>query len=257
MLPASTMKNSPRTIGMGAIVPAAGLGRRMGADRPKQFLLLSGLPVLLRTIRALAASPLVEVILPVVPEDFLDETRRLTARRGLGKCLPPVAGGAHRQDSVKNGFDRLPPSELVLIHDGARPFLDADLIGRCAAAARAHGAALAAVRPPETVKLSSDGLMVERTLDRRHIWLAQTPQVFVRAVLEESYRRLRPGMLYTDEASLVEAAGFPVSLVEGPPENIKITGPWDLLVARAMLRRHAGTDTYPAKETVSPRRVPS
>ncbi len=227
-----------------AIVTAAGSGSRMGSDLPKQFLPLADVPLLIRTLRVFEDAASVDTVLPVVPADHLARATELIAAWRLRKCLPPVAGGPRRQDSVRIGFECCRDDDLLLIHDGARPLLDADLIERCLASARSTGAALCAVRPPETVKYSPDGMLVERTLDRSLIWLAQTPQAFRRQVLAEAYRRADFNREFTDEASLVEAAGFPVALVPGSPDNLKITSPHDLAVAEALLTwagRAAGT----------------
>jgi 2-C-methyl-D-erythritol 4-phosphate cytidylyltransferase len=224
-----------------AVVPAAGLGRRMGTSRPKQFLSLGGMSVVARVLLALQESP-VDRIQPVAPADHLDDLARLIRRRGFGRVLPPVAGGERRQDSVRAGLAALPPSDLVLIHDGARPLVTPDLVRRCLEAAREAGAAVAAIRPHDTVKLSDDGRLVTRTLDRSRLWLIQTPQAFRRAVLEDAYRRVDFSRTFTDEASLAEAAGFPVRLVEGSPENLKITTPLDLVLAGAILRSRRAAD---------------
>ncbi len=219
-----------------AIVTAAGSGTRMGTARPKQFLLLGGRPMLVWSLQALENSPIVRAVLPVVPVDRLPQAREILGRPrwGLTKCLPPVAGGRLRQDSVRLGFQHLPPADVVLIHDGARPFIDPAMVEACAMAAAEHGAAVCAVSPPETVKETADGVFVSRTLDRRWIRLAQTPQAFRRDILATAYGVLREGDEFTDEAAMVEAAGFPVRLVDGSPENIKITAPQDMVFGRAL-----------------------
>lgn len=232
------MNAQPPASDAAAIVTAAGLGARMGSDKPKQFLPLGGVPVLIRALAAVASSPLIGSILPVVPADRVEEARRLIAGcPGLERCLPPVAGGARRRDSVRIGFAGLPSAAIVLIHDGARPFVTAELIGRCIAAAREHGAALAAVRPRDTVKYSEDkGRSVARTLDRAAVWLAQTPQAFRREILEAAYGAAGAEEDFTDEAGMVERAGFTVRLVEGFEENIKLTTPGDMIIGEVLVK---------------------
>ena len=219
-----------------AIIAASGTGIRMNAELPKQFLLLEGVPVLARTMKVFDRSPLITSILPVVPSGYIDRTEKeiIKAHR-ITKCLPPVTGGLRRQDSVKLGFLALPPVDMVIIHDGVRPFIDEDLISRCLEAAGDSGASLCAFQPVETVKKSDDSLRVRGTLDRNTIWLAQTPQAFRRQVLQTAYDTIPPEETFTDEAALVEAAGFPIVLVPGPAGNIKITSPEDMILSRAIL----------------------
>jgi 2-C-methyl-D-erythritol 4-phosphate cytidylyltransferase len=222
---------------VGAIIVAGGSGSRLGGRTPKQFLSLGGEPILVRTLRPFEASPVVDVIIPVVPPGAESRVAGMIEKAFPGtKCLPPATGGERRRDSVKNGFERLPPVRVVVIHDGARPFVTIDLIERTVAAAWLHGAALTAVRPTDTVKLSDDGALVTRTIDRRRVWLAQTPQAFRTDILERAWNAAGADD-FTDEASLVEAAGYPVALVEGHPANLKITGPHDLVLARAIASR--------------------
>lgn len=227
-----------------AIVTAAGSGTRMGSDVPKQFLPLCGVPILGWALRAIETSPLVGMIAVVVPEDYMKQTRKMIKDMGFRKCLDPVAGGRTRQESVKAGFDILPPVGIVLIHDGARPFVSGKLISGCVEAASRSGAALCAVRPSDTVKYSEDGKEVDRTLDRDRLWLAQTPQAFRYFILSDSYRKLGPAAEYTDEAMLVEAAGHPVTIVEGSQRNIKITSPEDMLFCKALLEIGSGREDH-------------
>jgi 2-C-methyl-D-erythritol 2,4-cyclodiphosphate synthase/2-C-methyl-D-erythritol 4-phosphate cytidylyltransferase len=144
-----------------------------------------------------------------------------------------VAGGERRQDSVANAFAAVGPlADLIVIHDAARPLVNADLIERTVAAAAETGAAIAAIPAHDTVKLAADAeddtRMVERTLDRTRVWLAQTPQAFTRRILEDALAQAKNGATGTDEAALAERAGHSVRLVEGSPRNLKITTPEDL-----------------------------
>lgn len=222
-----------------AVVPAAGRGLRMGMDRPKQFLQLLGEPIILHTLSILANVPSLAGIVLVVPEDFLQEAEALL-REGSGKFHAPVwtvAGGAERQDSVSNALKRLPSDcEWVLIHDGVRPFVTAKLIeATLDAAARSSGAAIAAIPATDTIKRVTNGYVSE-TLPREAIWLVQTPQVFRKDILLEAYRRAREeAWMATDDASLVERIGIPVSVVLGERTNIKVTTREDLAWASVFL----------------------
>ncbi len=218
------------------ILPAAGAGKRFGAR--KQFLELAGAPLLVHAVRAAAACAEVAAIVVAVPPGEEDSVRGLlAAHRADAKLHAVVAGGAERSDSVRAALEAAPASlPLVAIHDAARPFATAALFSAVLAAARAHGAALAALRATDTVKLApgAEAAQVDRTLDRRAIWLAQTPQAFRRAILVEAYAAAGPrAAAATDEAQLVEWAGHPVTLVAGEPENFKVTNPDDLDRARA------------------------
>ncbi len=218
-----------------AVVTAAGSGSRMGSGTPKQFLPIDGTPLLVHTLLALSRSPLIGLMVPVVPPGFLDLAAELISREpGLRRVRPPVAGGARRQDSVRAGFEALPRSELVLVHDGARPLVTPAVIESCVTSARIHGAAVAAVPASDTVKLSLDGVRVSSTLDRRQVWLIQTPQVFRWKILRSVYDNL-PDDDVTDEASLLEAAGHPVAIAAGDPMNIKVTTPADIRLAAFLL----------------------
>lgn len=216
-----------------AIVPAAGRGLRMGAAKPKQFLELSGKPILVHTLETLSRAPFLSSILLVVPSEFLAAAEDLVSRHGLsdggGRRIGVIAGGAERQDSVRNGLQALPPDcDWVFIHDGVRPFATPALLKSTWDAALKTGAAIAALPASDTVKRVRAGHVVE-TVPREELWLVQTPQVFRREVLIEAYREAgRQGWLGTDDAFLVERLGYPVAVVLGERSNIKVTTPEDL-----------------------------
>ena len=228
-----------------AIIAAGGRGERLGAGRPKQLLDLGGQSMLRRSIELLAAHPDVTEIVVVLPADLVDSPPEYL--RSLRKPVCVVAGGARRQDSVANGFDVVQErADIILIHDAARPFASPDLIARTIAAAAETGAALAALPASDTVKLASDvttspGPLVERTIPRERVYLAQTPQAFRTAVLRAAIEAGRTGLPATDEAALAEAAGYPVRLVRGEATNLKITTMTDLTVARALAERRGST----------------
>ena len=214
-----------------AIIAAGGRGERFGAGRPKQLLMLGGLPILQRSVDALLGHPCISDVVVALPPELAAEPPAYLRQRA--KPLVVVEGGARRQDSVARAFARIPAgAEIVVIHDAARPLVTADLIERTVAAAAADGAAVAAVRATDTVKRGdAEGRVVE-TLPRERVYLAQTPQAFRVGVLRDA---LAIAVDATDEATLAEHAGHRVRLVEGEPSNVKITTPADLSAAeRAM-----------------------
>jgi 2-C-methyl-D-erythritol 4-phosphate cytidylyltransferase/2-C-methyl-D-erythritol 2,4-cyclodiphosphate synthase len=218
-----------------AIIAAGGRGRRFGGDRPKQLLQIGGRPMLERSVAAFLAHPGVHEVVVALPKGLADDPPAYL--RDTSKPLQIVAGGARRRDSVANAFAvAAPASEIIVIHDAARPFASADLIARTIAAAVESGAALAAVQARDTVKeagRAEAGHYVRRTLVREEIYLAQTPQAFRRDVLREA---LALNADATDEAALAEQAGHTVRIVEGEATNIKITTPDDLAMAEAIAR---------------------
>jgi 2-C-methyl-D-erythritol 4-phosphate cytidylyltransferase/2-C-methyl-D-erythritol 2,4-cyclodiphosphate synthase len=227
-----------------AIIAAGGRGTRLGADRPKQFLEIAGRSLLELSISALASSGRIDDLVVAVPGDHLASARR--ELQAVSTALVLVAGGRRRQDSVANALAQVSPaSDIVVVHDAARPFVSREVIGRTIDAAATYGAAIAAIPVRDTVKQASAALVdgsrvVHATLRRDEIFLAQTPQAFRRHLLEEAFQR--GGELdVTDEAMLAERAGFPVHLVPGDPENIKVTTSADLGRARERSRNSEGT----------------
>jgi len=222
-----------------AIVAAGGRGSRMGAGVPKQLLSIGGVSILRRSIALLAGHERIAEVVVVLPPDLAADPPEDV--RVPGAAIRVVAGGARRQDSVSNGFEAVRASaDLVVVHDAARPFASPALVSRVIDAAWESGAALAALAASDTVKLARDdstgGAVVERTLPRARIHLAQTPQAFRTEVLAAAIEASR-GVEATDEAALAEAAGFPVRLVPGEASNLKITTMADLVTAEAMAGR--------------------
>jgi 2-C-methyl-D-erythritol 4-phosphate cytidylyltransferase len=205
----------------------------MGSRRPKQYLRLGRVPILVATLRALARARGVAGIVVAVPAARVEPTRRLLARLGVPKILDVVAGGADRQESVWRALQRVPETaRRVVVHDAVRPFIDAALVARVLAAA-AGGAATCGVPVRETVKRVTGGA-IEATIPRQGLWLTQTPQAFTRALLWEAHDKARrDGFAATDDAMLVERLGVTVAMVPGLPQNLKITTPEDLETARA------------------------
>ena len=219
-----------------AIIAAGGRGTRVGGDRPKQLLSLGGATILQRTVATFDRCGRVDEIVLVVPPELATDPS--LASTPDGTPIRVVPGGARRQDSVAHGFDASSPSsEIIVVHDAARPLCPTELIIRTIDAASRYGAAIAAVGAHDTVKqrAAGDGRFVGRTLARQSIVLAQTPQAFRREVLAQAIGLGRRGVEATDEAVLAERAGHRVALVEGDPQNIKITTERDLAIARRLL----------------------
>ena len=209
-----------------AIIAAGGRGLRFGGSGPKQLLAIEGRTLLERSVEAFLAHPSVNEVVVALPPDVAQDPPAYL--QSAAKPLRLVAGGARRQDSVSNAFQAAAPaSEVILIHDGARPFVSAELIGRTIDAAAAHGAAIAALEVNDTVKRVRHHI-VQETLDRETIFLAQTPQGFRREVLAAAVALGQSGVEATDEAALAERAGYAVHVVPGESNNIKITTPEDL-----------------------------
>jgi len=224
-----------------AIIAAGGRGERLGAGVPKQFLAIGGVSILRRSVELFAGHERIDEIVVVLPPDLaFSPPADLSA---LDKPLLIVPGGARRQDSVRNGFEAVRDrADVVVIHDAARPFASAALIGRTIDAAWESGAALAAMPASDTIKLARDTsaaapLLVERTLPRERVFLAQTPQAFRTDVLAAAIAASQEDVVATDEAALAEAAGFPVRLVTGEATNLKITTMTDLTSAQALMGR--------------------
>ena len=230
-------RSNTKTLQVAAIVPAAGLGSRLGARTSKAFVSLAGAPLLAHTLRALQASPSIGWIVLVVREGEQSRARALLARHRITKALPPRAGGASRAESVARGFAAVPPEAgWVLVHDGARPCVRPRLIEQTVRAAKRHGAVACGLPASLTVKAADALGRVRATLDRKPLWFVQTPQVFRRAWFAASLERVN-GTLhrFPDDAAVVEAAGFAVRMVPGDPLNLKVTTKEDLLFANAIL----------------------
>jgi 2-C-methyl-D-erythritol 4-phosphate cytidylyltransferase len=224
-----------------AIIPAAGAGVRMGRKEAKQFLEIRGKPMLALTLERFQLSPAVHAIIAVVPAGQVDFCRtEVVEKCGLSKVAKVIAGGKRRQDSVRLGIEASEGLfEIVLIHDGVRPFVDEPLIGRVVTAAIMHRAVLPALPAKETVKEVDQRGFVVRTHDRKSICLVQTPQAFRYADILKAHRAaFQQGWEeVTDDAWLIEKMGIPVKVIEGSESNIKITTPYDLEIARSLLRR--------------------
>jgi 2-C-methyl-D-erythritol 4-phosphate cytidylyltransferase/2-C-methyl-D-erythritol 2,4-cyclodiphosphate synthase len=218
-----------------AILAAAGRGRRFGAPENKVFAPLAGKTVLHWSLAALERCPDVDAVVVVTAADDLSRVRALAA--GCSKAHAVCEGGAERHDSVWNALQAVPSgTELVAVHDGARPLASPELISAVIHAARLHGAALPAGPVSDTLKRSEDGAEAWETVDRSGLYAVQTPQAFHYDLLVRAYRSARDeGFSGTDDASYVERLGHPVRLVPGGRENLKITVAEDLRMAEALL----------------------
>lgn len=223
-----------------AIITAGGIGRRMGGATPKQFLPLRGTPILVRTIRAFQAAACCQAIILTVPAAHRAEATAMLAVHGLADACRVVAGGETRQESVLAGLNALPEEiEVVLVHDGVRPLVSREVITTCLEVAWRSGAAICAIPVKDTLKEVRDGV-IRGTVDREHLWRAQTPQAARVALLRQAYQdAARAGFVGTDEASLLERIGCPLAIVSGAESNLKITLPEDIIMAEALLATHA------------------
>lgn len=222
---------------VGVVVVAAGAGVRAGPGEPKQFRPIYGVPMLLRALRPFTSHPDVGQVTVAVPPGF--ETRPPEwLGRLVGARLALVAGGVTRAHSVRAGLRALPgPVAIVLVHDGARPFVSRETIDTIIARARSGVGAVAAVPLADTVKEVVEGNRITKTVARDRLWRAQTPQGFPRAMIERAYAGLKDGASApTDDAELCEGAGFPVEVVPDTPHNFKVTTADDFRIAEALAR---------------------
>ena len=223
-----------------AIIAAAGAGTRMASDRPKQFLLLAGTPVIIHTLRVFEQCESIDEVILVLPAAESAGFVSLAGKHGLRKVARVVPGGVTRADSVKCGLlaIRAATAEIVAVHDGVRPFVTTEEIDTTVAAAQTDGAAILVAPVTDTIKQVNDWRVVQ-TLDRGCLRRALTPQCFRYELLREAYKDADvndPSL--TDESALVEQLGHRITVIDGSPRNIKITTAEDLAIAEAIL----GTD---------------
>ncbi|MDY6802546.1 MAG: 2-C-methyl-D-erythritol 4-phosphate cytidylyltransferase [Cyanobacteriota bacterium] len=223
---------------MHLLIPAAGMGRRMGSSRNKLLLTLQGKPLLAWTLAAAAASESISWIGIVgQPVDFPD-FKEIMANLAWEGPIELIEGGATRQESVCNGLLALPPeAERVLIHDGARCLVTPELFDRCATTILDCEGLIAAIPVKDTIKVVDESGLIKNTPDRKNLWAAQTPQAFEVKLLKECHSKGRSlGWEVTDDAALFEKCGLPVKIVEGEETNLKITTTVDLTVAEFILQ---------------------
>nr|WKN36423.1 2-C-methyl-D-erythritol 4-phosphate cytidylyltransferase [Tunicatimonas sp. TK19036] len=221
-----------------AVIVAGGRGVRMQSDLPKQFISIGGNPVLMHTLRAFNSYQESLPLIVVLPEHEHDRWHFLCQEFSFKIPHTLIAGGSCRPHSVRNGLREInEPDSLVAIHDGVRPLVSIDLIARSFQTAQKHGAAIASVPLKDSIREVTDNGSVSR--DRARYRLMQTPQTFRTSLLRKAYDKVSPLENYTDEASIVEAYGEEITLIDGEYRNLKITTPEDLRVAEAFLSQKA------------------
>lgn len=222
-----------------AIIVAAGRGARMNSSVRKQYIPLSGHPILGHTLLVFDACDLIDRIFLVIPEDDLEFCKQdIIAPLRLSKKIDLVSGGANRQISVYNGLLSVDDKDgIVVIHDGVRPFITPDQIASCILGAEPSGACIIGIPAHDTVKHVDRGRYIDKTLERDNIWFAQTPQVFRYDLIMNAHKIAKQdGFTATDDASLVERLGIQVKIVPGDRYNIKITSKEDVELSRALLQ---------------------
>ena len=220
------------------IIVAGGNGSRMGGDLPKQFLLLENYPVLMWTIlNFISYDSTIEVVM-VLPEPQINYWKELCLKYNFTHPHRIVAGGVTRFQSVKNGLAALGISDLVAVHDGVRPLVSQLTISNCFSQAEAFGAAIPVIPVNETLRTGT--MEQSQTVDRTRFYNVQTPQVFKVEIIRAAYTQTWEPT-FTDDASVVEQAGYPIRMVLGNRDNIKITHPEDLLVASEYFKQKKGT----------------
>jgi 2-C-methyl-D-erythritol 4-phosphate cytidylyltransferase/2-C-methyl-D-erythritol 2,4-cyclodiphosphate synthase len=228
------------------IIVAAGRGVRAGAGGPKQYRMLAGKPVLARTVEAFISHPKIDGVRVIIHRDDRDLHDEALATISSAKLMTPVFGGAERQDSVRLGLQSLgeEPPLNVLIHDAARPFIDAATISRVVEALEKAPGAIAALPVHDTIKRAGpDAPSIESTVSRDRLWRAQTPQGFRFKEIRAAHRAAT-GKALTDDAAVAEAAGLEVVLVPGSPDNMKLTQAEDFGMAEILLNRNAAMQEF-------------
>lgn len=221
-----------------AVIVSAGKGHRFMKGRKKQFFSLGEKPVLARTIDPFETSPLIRQILLVVGQEDLDYClKEIVEKYRYRKVSQIIPGGKLRQESVKKGLDTLPEdTEIIVIHDGVRPFVTKEMIEESIHSAARFGAVVTAMPVKDTIKMAHPDGTVLQTLDRASLWQVQTPQAFQASMIKEAYlKATEDGFVGTDDASLVERLGRKVLILQGSYTNIKITTPEDLILANLFL----------------------
>ncbi|MCU0453089.1 MAG: 2-C-methyl-D-erythritol 4-phosphate cytidylyltransferase [Bacteroidetes bacterium] len=226
-----------------AIVPAAGSGLRLGGATRKQFLLLRSKPIIVHTLQRFEHCSDVDEVAVAVPVSAIVDMESIVSRYRLHKVSKVIVGGDQRQDSVALVLKtlRARPSDIIMVHDGVRPFIEPKKIAQSIAACKEHGAAVLAVQPKDTIRRSRGGRFFDETLDRSALWMVQTPQTFRADILQKAFRQAAKDRFYsTDEAALVERIGVRPRIVEGSYDNIKITTKEDLDLAELIHERLLG-----------------
>lgn len=222
------------------IIPAAGQGKRMGAGKNKLLIELNGIPVLIHTLRVFEEDEHCEGMILAIHHQDEAAFKALLTKYNIHKVKRLVPGGKERQDSIYQALKTVDSDGIILVHDAARPFILKEAILRLTDKAMETGAAIIGVQAKDTMKTVRNGTVVE-TVERSSLWAVQTPQAFRMSILLKAYEKAeQDGFLGTDDSSLVERIPFPVMMVEGDYDNIKLTTPEDLFFAEAILKKRKG-----------------
>ncbi len=221
-----------------AVIVAAGKGKRMGTEISKQFLPLCGREILAHTVEKFEKAENIRDIILVTGMDSLQDVQDMVQEYGWEKVISVTAGGKERQDSVWNGLQEVSEdTEIVLIHDGVRPFVTEDVLNLSIGTAIEMGGCVAGVPAKDTIKVCDAENIAVATPDRSTLWQIQTPQTFRKSLIVKAYEEAKQsGFIGTDDASLAENSGYPVKVIMGSYRNIKITTKEDLLIGEAFLR---------------------
>jgi len=221
-----------------AIIVSAGKGIRMGSDTPKPFIKICGIPIIVLTLSVFNKCKLIDEIILVVNAGEIDNANKIIKKYKLSKVNEIVAGGKERQNSVSNGLRIIGDDcDIIIIHDGARPFVTEEIIKSSISEAKYSGAAVAGVPVKDTIKTVDASGEIDGTLNRTKLWAAQTPQTFKADLIKSAYKTaLSRGINATDDSMMVEHIGHKVTMVTGSHENIKITTPEDLVIAEAIMK---------------------
>ena len=231
--------------GYAAIVLCAGRGSRMKSDIPKQYMDLDGYPVIYYSLMAFEKSDVESVVLVTGKDDVEYCRKEIVDKYNFSKVKSIVSGGIERYDSVFEGLKQIQEVDYVLIHDGARPLLSIDIINRCCDGVKKYKACVAAVPAKDTIRIVDETGFTKSTPERKYMWQIQTPQAFSYKLLFDSYKQLYSDIdakknvpTITDDAMVMEyAAGIKAKMIEGSYENIKITTPEDIIVAKSFLKK--------------------
>ena len=214
-----------------AIIPAAGIGTRFGGSMPKQFSEYESIPILIHTLKLFERINEVSSVIVAITPSWEDYTNEMISIHSLNKVNKIIAGGKERQDSVSNALDNIDKDEydIILIHDAVRPFVSPELVRKIILTTNEYGAVVPALKPKETIKQIDENGMVLKTLDRSVLCAVQTPQGFKTDIINSAYKKAMKENYYaTDDAALVEYAGYPVKVIDGEETNIKITTQFDI-----------------------------
>lgn len=220
------------------IIAAGGLGSRFGSNMPKQFHELDGVPLIIRALKVFDAVPEIKNIVVAVNADWREFLENKMFRFGIGKVKSIIDGGIERQDSVWNALNssETKESDIILVHDAVRPLVTTTLIQKVVKATLDLGAVIPALKPKDTMKVTNGKGIITNTLNRSTLAAAQTPQGYWREILFSAFQKARSeNFIGTDSASLVERAGYRVTVIEGEESNLKITTPLDMKIAELIL----------------------